>query len=276
MDEQHKLVKLLNSSGFAFQLGVEANVRNGHECRALARIIREHPWFHENRNESGFVDLIIEKEVGRFVVECKRTTEAKWLFLDPGPRDAETPRAKLHWQCRLDGKNIVKDWSDIGVHPPSPEVQFCNVRGGGENRQSMLDRIGFELIAATEAVASKEMSLLPGGDLFHYYYVPVIVTNAELLVGKFNPETLDLDSGKIDSAEFSKANSVRYRKSLAVSSVEGNGPSTLSEANEGAERTVFIVRANAFSAWLDEWTTAPKSQVQGMPWEKARKDYWRE
>jgi hypothetical protein len=48
--------------------------------------------------------------------------------------------------------------------------------------------------------------------------VPLIVTNATLILGNFKPESLDLGTGTIDTANFSVVPHVRFRKSLAGAS----------------------------------------------------------
>jgi len=86
------LRRLVDSSGFAFQLAVEDLVRSsGARWKVL---FSEYAWLHPDRNSEGFIDTVLEKDRTRLVIECKRTSaDAHWVFLNP----LQTSAAVVCW-----------------------------------------------------------------------------------------------------------------------------------------------------------------------------------
>jgi hypothetical protein len=110
----------------------------------------------------------------------------------------------------------------------------------------MLERTAAELILATEAVADEEFRIPTIG----MSYSPVIVTTAELSVCHYNPSDISLDTGEISNASFEIVPYVRFRKSLVQGGAQGE---TLTKIASESERTVFVVNANKFISFLQEW-----------------------
>ena len=97
LGDDRELRNLLNASGFAFQLGVERSL-DPQIQRGLCRIAAtEHPWKHEESGSSGFIDFVVERGVVHLVVECKRTRDAKWLFLVPTTTAENVSRFRCLW-----------------------------------------------------------------------------------------------------------------------------------------------------------------------------------
>ena len=92
-DEIEKLQRLVNSSGFPFQLRVAQEIRRVEQL-AWSVISEEHPWNDPPTSRDGFIDLIIGQntnhDLHRMVIECKRTRDADWVFLLPNTRDRGT------------------------------------------------------------------------------------------------------------------------------------------------------------------------------------------
>lgn len=201
-DSEH-LRRLINASGYAFQLAAEG-VIGDHRKSASQVVAREHPWLHDGTGQSGFVDFVIQRDMFRFIVECKRTTDGDWLFLVPDATNNEASIFDCHWSQELDDKHEVADWGPVHFRPTHPLAQFCCVRGQGEGQVSFLDRIGSELIYATEAIASAEIKV---ETFFHErtaVYIPAIVTNARLHVATFATHDVNLTSGQVANCEFSE------------------------------------------------------------------------
>ena len=273
MNNDKGLNKLLNATGFAFQLAVEAQVRKNMGSLNCQNIIREHPWFNPRHQASGFIDIVVEKGLGRFVLECKRTKNGAWVFLSPKPKGVNSIVAKCHWTCLLDETHSIQEWSEVGIVPECPESQFCSIRGTGEGKTAMLDRIGSELVVATEALGKEELSQQNHRAIPHLIYLPVIVTNAELYVGNFDPNSVDINTGLVEESEFSKVGAVRYKKALGYCVPNPGKALNLGESNAESERTVFVVNSGYLVEWLTKWDMLPEYHWSLFPWDQARKRF---
>ena len=266
------LKKLLNGAGFVFQLAVEAQIADNRRTFQCNDLIREHPWFHKQLQNSGFIDLVVTKGVGRFVVECKRSKNARWVFLDTAPGGSRTSAAQVYWHCRLSESKVAGGWDDVGIFPECPESQFCCIRGAEDNKQVLLDRICSDLVAATEALSAEELEFDASDFGQHYVYMPVLVTNAELVVGNFDPSTVNLGSGEVEDASFEVVGAVRYRKALTAVSATAS-VSSLVESNARNERTVFIVNATHLIDWLKNWKPVPRDSFRGFVWDQVKRQF---
>jgi hypothetical protein len=82
----------------------------------------------------------------------------------------------------------------------------------------------------------------------------MIVTNARLLVCRFEPSRVDLKHGLLreDDTEIIEVPMIRFRKSLATEFPQG-AFYTLEGANRARERTVLVVNANHLLDTLKDW-----------------------
>lgn len=244
--------KLANASGFLFQIRIDHEITRvrASEGGNWEVIAREHRWIDTASNSEAFIDLILQSHAGRMIVECKRTTDATWLFLVPN-NAMEVKRAKLLWTCQKEGIPPVTAWDDLDLDPPSLESSFCIVRGRGEGNAPMLERLSGGLLRATEAVAEQELTIGPQ----HAYgpariYLPVIITNADLRVCRFSPEDIDSKTGRINKTETQAVDFLKFRKSLSTTHQISTGINNLQQANIDAERTVIVMNVNALETIL--------------------------
>src|SRR5690242_14203321 len=81
-----RLLALVNSSGFPFQLRIAYEIRHMTPGAGWDIISEEHAWKDETGNE-GFIDLVVGGNTAydrlRMIMECKRTRNADWVFLVP-------------------------------------------------------------------------------------------------------------------------------------------------------------------------------------------------
>lgn len=271
MASDEELRGLANAAGYAFQLGVENSLRKlvrDNRCQITAT---EHPWHHPESGETGFIDLVVEVAAGRLVVECKRTRDARWLFLAPRAQEHAVSRYRGLWYQLLEPGTVVSEWSDIDLSPKSPEAAFCCVRGSGEPDLSFLDRIGSQMIKATEGLLDEELRI---GKSDFCLYMPVLVTNSELYIGRFDPSEMDLSTGLVDRMDFTKVDVVRYRKALLASrSNDTRGVASIEESNLASQRSVLVVAADKFGSLIEEIRLKPHSWTVGYPWQIAYTRY---
>jgi hypothetical protein len=263
MDNQD-LRRIVDSSGFAFQLAVEDLVKKaGDRFKVIAT---EHAWMHPSTHRTGFADIILESGPMRLVVECKRVREGQWVFLRADDRltngTIRTYRADLLW-TGVSSRGETSATDSFVCVPESPQCPFCTVRGSGEEQQSMLERVAGTLLEATEAVAHEQQQIetarrQKAPDLFEaiWFYVPVIVTNSTLNVCSFDPATVDPAKGVLpEGATFVPATIVRFAKNLSFD-IDTSGYADLTAANRAKNRTVLVVTAAALADFLRAFTIA--------------------
>ena len=132
MKEEANLTKLVNASGFAFQMAVEHAVRSshGHNFKVISR---EHAWRDPKHDREGFIDLVLQSSMVTWAVECKRTKEAKWIFLVDKMKGEPVPHIRCLWVVASGKGQRAAGWDDVNCKPWSPESQFLSpVRRGAE------------------------------------------------------------------------------------------------------------------------------------------------
>jgi hypothetical protein len=259
-------LNLLNASGFAFQLAIEASVR-ARPGRLSWRVVgREHPW--KAAEASGYADLILTCGNLYVVVECKRTREGQWMFLMPDPDQMSRSHAKVAWIDTKPHRKALAGWDDIQVYPQSPESDFCAIRGQGEDGRPMLERVAGQVVAAADGLCADLMELHERSARSKVV-LPVVVTNASLVVGQFDPASVDLSTAQVTSATFTSVGHIRFRKTLGTAAAPlPYEAEELRDLSEGAVRTVFVVHSSAFTSWLDQIAISPNDGTG--PWDSAR------
>src|SRR5262249_8244 len=211
----------------------------------------------------GFIDLVLrDTRSSTLVVECKRTKAATWLFM--GPKGHAKPRRHAKaFVSNWDGR-AMKGWDDIPISPECPETLFCMVHQGQNNEQNrqklMLERIGAELILATEALAKEEKSFnRQQKKLTDRFYFNVLVTTAELKVARFDPGKIKLRDGMLADAAFDIFPYVRFRKQMAVRErlfTREDFENSVDPA-EAKENTLFVVNAESLLDFLNAFEVPP-------------------
>lgn len=261
-----QLRKLVDATGFAFQIAVEQLAAvSSSPYRVLAT---EHAWAHSETGETGFADIILEGEGNRLVIECKRIRGGgQWVFLRPERRSpavtAKSRRVEVLWT----GVSATQSATSVDrffFAPETSQCPFCVVRGSGEDQQPMLERISGLLLSATEAIAQEQMNI----DLAHradrpsslWFYVPVIVTNADLTICSFDPAKIDASTGLLpDDATFETVTAVRFFKNLSFR-LDPTRVRELTAANTAKSRTVIVVNAGGLQPFLRHFEV-----VEGLP-----------
>jgi len=261
------LLNLVNASGFLFQLRVEQEIKAMEAFRSgnLELIAREHRWVDPVDGTEGFIDVILKSGIGHMVVECKRVTDATWVFLIPDGRDGML-RARLLWTSLTQDGAKIAEWHDFSLTPPSPEATFCIVRGQGERDTPMLERVSSLLLRSLESLANEEINRqaqTTRQQLSIYY--PIIITNATLQVCRFNASSVDTSTGRLDDAAFEEVPFVRFRKNLSSTLTSRGSQFTLQTVNLENERTVFVINAGHLTTIMQEWDV-PYKRNAPWPW----------
>jgi len=259
-DKEKILSDIVNASGFLFQLTVENKVMETKQDHKWTVLFHEYPWTDVESGKEGYIDLILSNQHDsmRFVIECKRSLNADWIFLLPESSRKKLSRADIIFSDCAE-KNFVALYEFIDI-PKSYESEFCVIRGQGEDDISMLERISSKLIKSTEYLAEEENNFIKeqkGRD--KYFYIPAIVTSAHLNVCRFNPSDVSLDDGKLPKGQFESVPFIRFRKTLAknplpkvfpYSPYSYQVPMRLHEFIETKKRTVLIIQASELIPFL--------------------------
>jgi hypothetical protein len=232
MHDKKEFKKLVDNSGFLFQIRVAHEVNTTGDKHPWKVEKEEKRWENPNRNEEGFIDLILssasETSQLNLILECKRVKNGYWLFLS---LDSfyEVERAKLFWKsysARM--KYNFYGWSDFNVRPFTKSASFCVVPGQGERDKPMLERVCGLLLRGLECFAKDDRFYL--GNQANIY-CPVIVTNAKLYVCTLKPSEIDINTGRLPEISsnnlFDQVGVIRFSKDLSTLQKPNKHPFTL-------------------------------------------------
>ncbi len=264
MTHNSTLLKIANDSGFPLQIAVGHQVAATTSQHGWSVRYAEHSWTNPLDGQSGFIDLVLQDQYSTtfLVVECKRVREATWLFLRSDGADTKRRHSKSWVSHYSDGAMKSFGWEDLAVDPACHEALFCATRGQSTNdKQTMLERIGGELISATEALAMEERDFRPQNEPPVRFYFNVIVTTADLKVAKFDPENISLSDGTLATAEFEDVPFVRLRKQLSMREtlLTVDDYKNKFDSSYSKENTVFIVNASALLNFLKQFEVPEES-----------------
>ncbi len=272
MTTHEDTLKQINRSGFPFQLKVEHDIRATEGTHHWSVATREHAW--DTDGKSGFIDLVLKhKQVSTFrlVIECKRVKaddarQLQWLFL---VEQAKSDFVGTASSFEVEADIGARIWDDVLVSPASLESQFCVLQGDDPRRSSLLEAIARDLLEAMEGLAQQEINVeqsirnneeVEPGLHVQLFLFPVIVTNAKIVVCRFDPSRVTLEKGMLEEndADIFEVPMIRFRKSLATEFPEGLFYG-LDAANKKRERTVLVVNAGHLTDILKDW------QMDRMP-----------
>ncbi len=255
-DPRQLIEKEANNSGFLLQLAIEREVRGG---RGRWQVVaREHPWSHAETGTSGYLDLVIEADRLTVPVECKRRSGGNWVFIIDSEQDQQD-RADCWWVNWVENRPDLMGASELAVEPSGYASEFCVVTGEGlKHSGEMLEKLGSELVRATEALSVEWRSLQHSGDLADVQvFLPIVVTTAHLSVCKVDVATIQLDSGRAEDLAGEEVPFVWFRKALTTRRQSLVQPTSLQQSHADFRRTVAVVSAEHVGAFLDDLRLLP-------------------
>lgn len=259
------LTKLVNASGFALQLGLEHRIKQREDGHPWRLVSREHPW--ASQQGSGFIDLVLSYGYVTGVVECKRTRGGTWVFLVPDGEETERIATRVLWVAGTQDGRAISGFDVVELQPASPISPFCTVRGSGENDRPLLERLCATLLASADALAEEEVGIVQrNGRGWKGFYLPILVTTAELHVCRLAPEKVDLATGTLEDAQFERVPFIRFQKAFQTDGRASETVKDLSTAAQARERTVCVVEAKEFTKFLAQ---VERPQFgEPLPWVK--------
>ncbi len=283
-DREKNLKSIVNASGFVFQLSIMDNIQRTREKHNWDILAHEHPWRNHSNGDEGYIDIILKQKWRRLVIECKRTKDASWVFLNPDDKHDKVAPARCLWTdlnplphtVSIDIKKgtsepvyeIISGWYDFAMAPTSPESEFCAIRGSGEKDKPFLERICGELLRAIDCLSVEEKEI-EKKKKYHrpYMYIPTIVTNAQLELCHFDPEKVSLSDGLLKDGKFETVPFIRFRKSLTTILSSYAPLTNLMDANKDKQRTILIINADSFCDVLENIQVEKGEDMDPWPWE---------
>lgn len=262
-DRGRDFLAAINRSGFLLQLAV------AHAVGTMAQrtpwdawkvLLSEHAW--KSSDGEGFIDLVLARAALRLVVECKRSTDDDWIFLQP-QEARPTSRVRCFGTRAGEGK-CAGGWYDF-VTRSAPWAEFCVMR---DKQRMPLESVARDVVAATNAIAVEEALL--GRRLRQatgYHYVPTIVTTARLSVASVDIAAIALSDGKVPDASFSSVPYVWMQKALSTRPVSGERIYDVADAHKAKQRSVLVIEAAQLLGVL------PTLNIDGsVPWDDGELD----
>jgi hypothetical protein len=248
--------EIVNESGYPLQLHLEKLITSSIETQNWKILAKEHRWVNADTKEEGFIDLILEREryLLKLVIECKRIL-GNWIFLVPKNQFMSTREVRILY-TDYGTSNFL--WTTKSLYPESHESQYCVLETGGKKDSRTLENIAGESLLSLEYLAIQEADLLkpivdniglPNQSMF---YLPIIVTTANLQSMVFDRTTVNIENGQVTDGEVTPIDYIRFRKNLATN-IEYNNPGkifTLDQLNQENDRSVFIVQAKSFIRFI--------------------------
>ena len=256
-DFKKKLTKIVNASGFVFQLAIEQHIKKTVGEHQWHVVTREHPWRNTETGNTGFIDLILERNFDRLVIECKRTHNARWIFLLEKKEKESVGTILCQWSETIrPRRDIERNFAcgcwDFVTHLSSAEAEFCTIRGSGEKDQPMLERIAKKLVQSVDSLIIEQKNNVQRKEYERCIYLPVIVTTAELYTCLIDPEKVSLESGEIsyEDTHLQKVPYVQFKKTLATDLNTNIVAKNLRDINNALQRTVLVVSARKLRNFL--------------------------
>lgn len=194
--------------------------------------------------------------------------QLRWVFLIPDAEFNPTTLASCFevegWASQEDDRKVWSDfraWDNVRLTPASLQSEFCILHSDEQRNRPILEGLAREVLTSIEGLAEEEVNLERSSSNSHkrLFIFPAIVTNAEIVVCRFDPSKISLFDGtfEAENVEMNTVPFVRFRKSLATEFPQGNFY-RLAQANKARERTVFVVNAESIQEFLTGWDLNPQ------------------
>ncbi|MCJ7772377.1 MAG: hypothetical protein MUP22_04490 [Desulfobacterales bacterium] len=269
-DKNKKLGKLINSSGFLFQLAIQHLILKSQK-QPWKVIAREHPWKDKSTGEGGFIDLILDTSLGLvfMVCECKRTRGGEWIFIVERNTPSEIIYVRCLWRAGLPSGIRMSGWDDIPFQPSSKESAFCVVRGN-EKDPPLLERIAGSLLQSVDCLAEEDIEYTEKMKTeYKGVYIPAIITNAKLYICEVDPGEISIKEGELITPNFVEVPMIRFKKNLSLQEPPNAKANNLIEASKERERTVLVINSESLINILSSYNIKRQHWEGPHPWDEA-------
>lgn len=249
----------VNQSGYPLQIHLQDLIEKTKIDHNWSVELSEHRWINNRSNEDGYIDLVLKNSSIhiKLVIECKRII-GKWNFIISSENPFPTNDSKA---LSINYKTFKYSWVKFVCGPGSYEASFCVMEKEDGNKDSRtLEKIANDLLLSLEyfAIEETESLRLLYQDNPPYennkFYIPIIITTAELNAFKFDPQKFDLKTGQVIDSKSEVVPYIRFKKNLS-SHIEFDNTNkyfTLRDLNQEHDRFVFVVHAENIIEFLKD------------------------
>lgn len=253
-----ELLRIANDSGFPLQIALQHSVSASTATHGWQARHTEHAWTNSADNQSGFIDLVVRDrhDCANFVIECKRVRNATWLFFNSSGSANPRRHCKSWVTCYRGGQIDKFGWNEVPIDPPTPEAQYCAVRGQSTNdKNTFLERVAGEVVSSTEALAVEERNYRRENEDLTRFYFNAIVTTARLKFAEFAPGHLSVTDGTLADATFHDVPFVRVRKQFSMRPANLTPADWLrhDDPDYRRENTIFVINADSLNDFLAQF-----------------------
>jgi hypothetical protein len=249
----------INETGYPLQLRLEKWINETSNEHHWEILTKERRWTNNQTGEDGYIDMVLRSGNGILflVIECKRII-GSWNFIVTKQKSSKQSNISHLYH---DYREKAKYWRYTPLCPESYEVPYCVMETDGKRDGRTLEKWAGELLMSLESFSQRYYSLIPEQTLGQYppfaaYYLPVIVTTADLNVVIVDPtdKGIDITKGVVLDSEIESVDYLRFCKNLATG-FKDNPERTIIDFNKldrENDRTILIVKAEHFIDFLIE------------------------
>ena len=212
------LFNALNEQGYLFQEACEHALKEGEDVTKWEVKASEYPVSLEGQDTK--VDIVLCSRVPGSpelyaLVECKRADPSYvyWLFGAPGLPFGGALCSTLGFECREFGVNrpykarrlVERLHFEINTNGVESWLEVKKNSGRRASTPQNIENAFVQVLKGVGGFAQEQVSQRgKGRELFKTFFIPVVVTTAELYVASYETKNIDLSTGKIrkDSVRF--------------------------------------------------------------------------
>jgi len=255
MLDEKNLTNVVNGSGFPLQIKLMDHISKTTHEHGWRISCYEHSWKDHERGQEGFIDIAITNRHNTLtlIIECKRAQDTAWVFINSN--NTQKKRTHIKGWLTSTGRAFSDKfcWVDLQAEPRCFEADFAIINGQSNQSKPLLERVGADLVFATEAFAKEDRSHTQATTGL-CVYLSAIITTIPLYACDIPPDNITLSEGKVAAPKFTVQPYVRFRKQLTTQSdsipTDKHSPAHVRAQHK--ERTIFVVNADNISLFLRE------------------------
>ncbi len=211
------LLNALNEQGYLFQEACEHALKNNEKVTGWEVKASEYPVSIQGQDTK--VDIVLRSKIQNSpelyaLVECKRADPSYvyWLFGAPGLPFGGALCSTLGFECRetrLDrpyqaSRLVERLHFEISTNGAESWLEAKEVSSGRTSNPQNIENAFVQVLKGVGGFAQEQIGQRgKSRELFKSFFVPVVVTTAQLYVAYYENKNIDLSTGKISKAKVS-------------------------------------------------------------------------
>ncbi len=211
------LFNALNEQGYLFQEACEHILKKNEEATGWEMKASEYPVSLEGQDTK--VDIVLRSKIQGSpelyaLVECKRADPSYiyWLFGAPGLPFGGALCSTLGFECREFGVNrpyqarrlVERLKFKINTYGVESWLEAKKISGRRASTPQNIENAFVQVLKGVGGFAQEQHhQRTKSRELFKTFFIPVVVTTAQLYVASYETKNIDLSTGKISKAKVS-------------------------------------------------------------------------